>query len=288
MPTKILNKLLILFVVIGAFACRSSVSGKFISVSEIINGNTILLKDQSVIVLLGIYDSKEGFEYLKSNVMGKNVAVFFDRKGKSPSSARQKVYYAYVLGEDRICLNSYMLKSGLAAFCGDYLADSLNKYLTYFRQIAKVQPEPAKPASETNPDNNIKNEAGSTTIKMSKRNGVYEVPIEINGIPMNFIFDTGASSISISSTQVEIMLENGKLSKSDFVRHSDFVDATGRVTRCPIYRLRQVRIGNKTINDIEAAVAESGDAPLLLGQSALARFGKITIDYNNQTIHLEN
>jgi aspartyl protease family protein len=35
---------------------------------------------------------------------------------------------------------------------------------------------------------------GKTVVKMNKKNGVYEVPIEINGSKMFFIFDTGAQT----------------------------------------------------------------------------------------------
>jgi len=42
-----------------------------------------------------------------------------------------------------------------------------------------------------------------TTILMNKVNGVYYVPCEVNGIKMDFVFDTGASNVSISKTEAE-------------------------------------------------------------------------------------
>ena len=36
------------------------------------------------------------------------------------------------------------------------------------------------------------------TIQMQEENGVYKIPCEVNGLRMNFIFDTGASNVCIS------------------------------------------------------------------------------------------
>mgnify|MGYP002776377742 CR=1 FL=1 len=40
-----------------------------------------------------------------------------------------------------------------------------------------------------------------TVIIMNKENGVYTVPCKINGLSLKFIFDTGASDVSISLTE---------------------------------------------------------------------------------------
>jgi aspartyl protease family protein len=52
---------------------------------------------------------------------------------------------------------------------------------------------------------------GKTVIKMISANGVYKVPVEINGTSMNFIFDTGASDITISSTEARFLYKQGTL-----------------------------------------------------------------------------
>ena len=48
--------------------------------------------------------------------------------------------------------------------------------------------------------------------------------------------------------------------------------------------LETVNIGGIVLHDVEATVVDNISAPLLLGQTALAKFGKISIDYNNLTI----
>jgi aspartyl protease family protein len=51
--------------------------------------------------------------------------------------------------------------------------------------------------------------------------------------------------------------------------------------------LKEVTIGNRTIYNINASVVDNSIAPLLFGQSALEQFGKISIDYNSNTITFE-
>lgn len=50
-----------------------------------------------------------------------------------------------------------------------------------------------------------------TTIVMEKKGDVYYIPGEINGVPLKFIFDTGASNVYLSLTEALFMLKNGYL-----------------------------------------------------------------------------
>lgn len=128
---------------------------------------------------------------------------------------------------------------------------------------------------------------GKNMVKMSEANGVYKIPVEINGSNMNFIFDTGASIISISATEALFLYKQGTLSEDDFLGQVDFQDATGAISQGTIIRLRSVKIGNKTLENVEASVVHNAVAPLLFGQSALAKFGKVSIDYKRNEITFE-
>lgn len=129
--------------------------------------------------------------------------------------------------------------------------------------------------------------AGKTVVKMQKENGVYTIPVTINGNPMNFIFDTGAGLISISNVEASYLYKQGKLTDEDIIGTSDFIDANGNVSAGGIIRLKEVTIGDRTIYNINANVVNNSKAPLLFGQSALEKFGNISIDYRNSTITFE-
>jgi len=128
---------------------------------------------------------------------------------------------------------------------------------------------------------------GKTIVKMENNNGVKYVWIEINGLKLKFIFDTGASSICISSAEATVMYRQGTLQKEDIIDIQYFQDATGKVSAGTRINLRTVKIGNRILRNIEATVIDNNEAPLLLGQSAFEKFGKISIDYGNNEITFE-
>ena len=125
---------------------------------------------------------------------------------------------------------------------------------------------------------------GHAKVHMTKEGGVYLVPITVNGLSLKFIFDTGASSISMSSAEAMVMLRQGRISKEDIVGQQQFQDATGGISVGTVIRLRTVDIGGLVLENVEATVVDNIQAPLLLGQTALSKFGKVTIDYNNNVI----
>ena len=126
-----------------------------------------------------------------------------------------------------------------------------------------------------------------TIVKMQKVNGVFKIPVKINDVEMYFIFDTGAGMISISEVEANFLYRQGKLSKKDILGTSNFIDAKGEISEGTIINLRKVTIGDRTLSDIEATVVNNISAPLLFGQSALEKFGKISIDYNKGEITFE-
>ncbi len=120
-----------------------------------------------------------------------------------------------------------------------------------------------------------------TRVRMIKDNGVYYVPIEVNGLKLRFIFDTGASIISLSSAEAIVMYRQGLITDDDILGSSQMQDATGGISTGVVVNLRTVRIGDIVLNNIQATVVDNIQAPLLLGQTALSKFGKVSLDYNN-------
>jgi aspartyl protease family protein len=122
------------------------------------------------------------------------------------------------------------------------------------------------------------------TLKMEVESGVRFVWIEINGIKLKFIFDTGASSICISPAEATVLYRQGTLKEEDILNVEYFQDATGRISEGTIINLREVRIGDMVLENVKAMVIDNVNAPLLLGQSVLERFGSIEIDNVNMEI----
>jgi aspartyl protease family protein len=133
----------------------------------------------------------------------------------------------------------------------------------------------------------IRTRGKKTTVKMEKVNGVFQIPVEVNGVNMFFIFDTGASFISISQTEANFLYKQGKLEENDIKGTAKFSDANGDISEGTIINLKTIKIGNRVLYNIEASVVHNLNAPLLFGQSALEKFGKISIDNNREEIIFE-
>ena len=133
---------------------------------------------------------------------------------------------------------------------------------------------------------NSKNLFSQEVVKMTKEGGVYTIPCEVNGLRLKFIFDTGASNVSISLSEALFMLKNDYLSESDIKGSTYFQIANGEIVEGTTIILRELKIGNKVLCNVEASIVHSMSSPLLLGQSALSKIGKFSFNYHSNTLVL--
>ena len=143
-------------------------------------------------------------------------------------------------------------------------------------------------ASNPKKQQSVSNASGGSrnkTVRMRKMAGnTYLISCKVNGLPLDFIFDTGASSVTLSRKQATFMLRNGYLSKSDIIGTNAYQTATGDIAIGAVVKLKKIEINGLVLNNVEASIINSDSAPLLLRQSALSRLGKIQIDYQNSTL----
>lgn len=110
------------------------------------------------------------------------------------------------------------------------------------------------------------------------------VQCKINELPMRFVFDTGASDVSMSMVEATFMMKNGYLTRNDIVGSKHYSDANGNVNEGTVINLRKVQFGDLELDNVRASVVRNQKAPLLLGQSVLSRIGKIEIDNQKKVI----
>lgn len=115
-------------------------------------------------------------------------------------------------------------------------------------------------------------------IKMQPSGGVYTLPCYVNGVKMNFVFDTGASNVNISLTEAMFLYKNGLLEDSDIEGIGRSMVADGSIVENMIINLHSIEIGGIIITDVKAIVSESLSAPLLLGQSVIKRLGRFEMN----------
>jgi tetratricopeptide (TPR) repeat protein len=127
-----------------------------------------------------------------------------------------------------------------------------------------------------------------TVIKMKSEGGVSIIPCKVNGLNLNFIFDTGASDVSISLTEASFMLKNGYLDTADIIGTSNYLDANGNINEGVVINLKEIEIAGLKMFNVKASIIKNIKAPLLFGQSAISKLGLIQIDLKSNTITILN
>lgn len=126
---------------------------------------------------------------------------------------------------------------------------------------------------------------GQIVIDMEQDGGVYKVPCSVNGVKMKFIFDTGASAVSLSKSMASFMEDNGYLKKSDYLGKTQTQIADGSFVDVEVISLKDFEIGGLHLKDVVATVKDGQNVPLLMGQSAIEKLGRISIEKGRLIIH---
>ncbi|MEQ8712177.1 MAG: retropepsin-like aspartic protease [Cyclobacteriaceae bacterium] len=118
-------------------------------------------------------------------------------------------------------------------------------------------------------------------IKMIKSNsGIYEIPATLNNsIKILFIIDTGASEVSISSDVAMTLIRTKTVKDEDWLEGKTYRFADGSTARSERFKLSSLKIGEFEFRNIAVSISNSLEAPLLLGQNVLQKFGKIELDF---------
>lgn len=125
----------------------------------------------------------------------------------------------------------------------------------------------------------------SETIKLQRDNGVFHVTAMLNGkVPAQMVFDTGAGVTTISAKlAARLGLKPDPADQKITLKTADGTEVESRLTR-----LKSVRVGKFTVNDVECAVMPEGkgDVDSLLGQSFFKQF-KVEFSHEAGTLALK-
>lgn len=121
---------------------------------------------------------------------------------------------------------------------------------------------------------------GQVTIQMEKEGNIFRIPCLVNGAKMKLVFDTGASVVSLSLPMAEYLYDNGYITKNDFKGVGQTTIADGQIVDHLKLNLKDIEIGGLHLSNVEAIVMASQNAPLLLGQSAIQKLGRIQLNEN--------
>lgn len=126
--------------------------------------------------------------------------------------------------------------------------------------------------------------SAQTIIPLEKTGNLYRIACKINGHDMSLFFDTGASTVTLSLKEAKNLITTGELKETDIVGKTKMSVADGKVVDGTIVILREIKIQDIILRNVDAIVLASQDAPLLFGQSALEKLGSFTFDYSAKTV----
>lgn len=123
-------------------------------------------------------------------------------------------------------------------------------------------------------------------VPFRNENGVKYVPVKVNGVGFEMIFDTGCSGTLISLAEADYLYKKGLLTRDDILGKTKSQIADGSIVENMVVNLEEVVIDDKIrCVNVQATVSNNIDAPLLLGNEVLDRLAIIAIDNENQTLN---
>jgi len=143
-------------------------------------------------------------------------------------------------------------------------------------------------ATTTPPVENQESSSAEEVLLKENAGGIFVVPVEINGaITLDFAVDSGASTVTIPANVYNTLVRTGTINGSDIIGQGTILLADGSKSKLPVFRIRSLKVGDKTIKDVIATVLPSG-GQLLLGQSFLARFKSWSLDNTKHVLLLNS
>lgn len=119
---------------------------------------------------------------------------------------------------------------------------------------------------------------GNLVIRASQ-DGHFHIEARVNGVPVNFMVDTGASDVVLSRQDAErIGLNPDTLSYT-----RTYMTANGATGGAPV-KLNRLQIGQFTLDDFPASVNRGELDSSLLGMSALRKLGGFSIEGDEMVI----
>jgi len=102
--------------------------------------------------------------------------------------------------------------------------------------------------------------------------------IRINGIPVRAIIDTGAQSTILSARDARATGADREIIRSEPMA------GIGGYTQLAVTHLQSMEVAGQQLGNFTAAIGAEGIPYTLLGQTELARLGRIVIDDGVMTI----
>jgi len=108
-----------------------------------------------------------------------------------------------------------------------------------------------------------------------------------DALTLDFMVDSGAAVVSMPADVVQVLARIGTIATGDFLGSKTYRLADGSTVPSRTFRIRSLKVGDVTLQDVMGTVAP-GKGSLLLGQSFLGRFRSWSIDNSRRMLILDD
>lgn len=116
------------------------------------------------------------------------------------------------------------------------------------------------------------------------KGGSMMVPVVINGITVSIMLDPNDRGFMFSLPEAQKLLQAGTITKDDFAGDATRILAEGTIADKAVFRIRELRIGPRTVNNIEASVSHRLTEGIIMGESTINMLGRFKIDQGNKQL----
>ena len=164
---------------------------------------------------------------------------------------------------------------GIAATLTSHVLSSYLSQPQPQQSVELIRAPAVSAASED--DQSVANIDGTVTLQRSA-NGHFYADVQVNGVPLHMLVDTGASGIALSQEDARAAGIATSIGMNDVVGQG-----AGGAVRGDVVTLDRITLGSKTVEQMPALVLNGGEQSLL-GQAFLKQFASVEIHGDTMTL----
>jgi len=171
--------------------------------------------------------------------------------------------------DDRMTGSGEMYRNGEVYYNGEVLDGVENGVGTFYHESGKEYTVIWKNGQtginiyDSSDINGSKSEKCEITLINDFGNS-YKINITVDGIKKQYVYDTGATYLSINTNMENELILQGKIKDEDYYPPKKFQIASGEIIEKRIVRLDNIKIGDYIVNNVFATINDSNDDGVLL------------------------
>ncbi|HCT69771.1 MAG TPA: hypothetical protein DF409_00540, partial [Bacteroidales bacterium] len=155
-------------------------------------------------------------------------------------------------------------------------AHALNRR-TEFRVLSKdFVPKPKNKEITQKVDIKINPEDNIVAIEVGRGNAV-TIPVIVHGITVKIMLDRNDRGLIFSLPEAQKLLQSGAITKDDFIGDANVILAEGSIADRAVFKIREFKIGPKTVTNVEANVSHKITEGVIMGESTINMLGRFKI-----------